>query len=614
VKSAVGILLGLCFSLLFFPPAAFAEKPLLKLKGSYFAYSYDLNQVYGENVEFEFLGYRVSGRTVMINIASRSFCLYGQVVMASDQERVAGDEFWFSPKEPAGVLLTYGDTVLAKEYGKAGDTPLSSLIKDLNDVGLPRIQKSMIYLTAKAIDITASYEVYGYQVRLFVEGVESLGFKKLNLTSGLRRQYAGVTVNKIWFNRAQGLIVSLSHSYDKPNRLSAHSQVYYEEHTLAKNYVGLNRQFDVMTNLNANFAKNLNLAVNGNYNSSNLWNMNAVLNKKWGDAASTRIDLAYNKPVNYKGEGWLGFQTGFRMKKMGEIQVGGKYGSGDQLLGSISYSNIFLKSISLLLTSTYSKLGIFGAGEKSEIWSGNITASFSSKIFNLATDYFMNRDLVGHQNLSQPRLTLSFNQFDFYGGLLSFRLMNIFIFNESRSPDSRQRSFSNNLSLSLGAKPISIQKTLTLNLNLSLEQFLEMSRRNFTSGGVIITAVKKLGRSVTLEGFYSVQSRRKTQGWFVEGTTSQDLSMVFRVNRPTGPSGWLSVSYDPKRNEWRTLFAELSIRFSQVWQFHSLACYDFFFDKINNVDLFLTRDAGRFQLRFVWRSLSRQFVVELTPK
>ncbi len=70
MKSAVGILLGLCFSLLFLSPAAFAEKPLLKLKGSYFAYSYDLNQVYGENVEFEFLGYHVTGRAMMITCAA----------------------------------------------------------------------------------------------------------------------------------------------------------------------------------------------------------------------------------------------------------------------------------------------------------------------------------------------------------------------------------------------------------------------------------------------------------------------------------------------------------------------------------------------------------------
>ena len=601
-------------SLLLLSSAAFAGKPLLKVKGSYFAYSYDLNQVYGENVEFEFLGYRVSSRAMMINIPSRSFCAYGQVVLTGDKESATGDEFWFSPKEPAGVLLTYGDTILAREYGKAGGTPSSSLIKDLNDVTLPKIHKSMFYLTAKAIDITKSYEVYGYQVKLFVEGVESLGFKKLNLTSGLSRRFAGITVDKIWFNRAQGLVTRLSHSYEKSNRFNTHSQVYYEEHTLAKNYLGLKRQFDGMTSLSADFAKNLNLAVNGNYNSSNLWNMNAALTKKWSEMVSTSIDIAYNKPVQYTGETWLGFLSSLRTKKLGEIAIGGKYGSGSQLVGNISYSNLFFKRISLLVTSSFSKLGAYGTGQPAKIWSSNITASFNSKVFNLSTDYYLNRDLVGHQNLSQPRLTLSFNQFDFYGGLLSFRLTNIFILNQSLSVDSRQKIFSNNLVFSLGSQPLFIQKTMSLKFSLALEQFLEMSKRNFTSGGVIVTAVKELGQGVTLEGFYSVQSRRKTQGWFIEGTTSQDLSMIFRVNKPTGLSGWLSISYDPKRNEWKNSFAELSIRFSQAWRFHSLACYDFLFHKINNVDLFLVRDAGRFQLRLVWRSLSKQIFIELTPK
>jgi len=614
VKSADGVLLRLFFSLTLLSTAVFAEKPLLSLKGSYFAYSYDLNQLYGENVEFEFLGYRVSGRYMIINIVSKSFCVYGQVVLAGDMERTAGDEFWFFPEESTGVLLTYDASILAKSFGKAGETTPSALVRDIHDVSLPKIQKSMFYLTAKAIEITNSFEVYGYQVRLFVEGIESVGFRKINLTSGLSRRFAGITVDKIWFNRTQGLITSLSHSYDKENRFNTHSRVYYEEHTLLKNYAGLKRQLDIMTTLSTNFENNLNLAVNGNYNSSNLWNMNTILSKKWNERSSTRIDLTYNKPVQYKGEAWLGLQTSYAMKKMGEIAVGLRYGSGDQLLGSISYSNTFLKRVNVLMTSSYSKLSIVGSRESAKIWSSNISASFTSRIFNLSTDYFLNRDLLGHQKLSQPRLTLSFNQIDFYEGLMTFRLMNISIMNESLSSGSRQRSFSNNLTFNLGVKPVFIQKTMNLKFGFSLEQFLEMSKRNFTSGGVIVNAVKEFGKEVTLEGFYSVQSRRKTQGWFIEGTTSQDLSLVFRVSKTTGLSGWMSLSYDPKRNEWRTSFAELSLRFSQAWRFHTLACYDFLFKRINNVDVFLVREAGRFQLRFVWRSLSKQFVIELTPK
>ena len=614
MKSADGVLLRLFFSLTLLSPAVFAEKPLLSLKGSYFAYSYDLNQLYGENVEFEFLGYRVSGQYMIINIVSKSFCVYGQVVLAGDMERTAGDEFWFSPEESTGVLLTYDASILAKSFGKAGETTPSALVRDIHDVTLPKIQKSMFYLTAKAIEITNSFEVYGYQVRLFVEGIESVGFRKLNLTSGLSRRFAGITVDKIWFNRTQGLITSLSHSYDKENRFNTHSRVYYEEHTLLKNYAGLKRQLDIMTTLSTNFANNLNLAVNGNYNSSNLWNMNTILSKKWNERSSTRIDLAYNKPVQYKGEAWLGLQTSYAVKKMGEIAVGLRYGSDDQLLGNISYSNTFLKRVNVVMTSSYSKLSIVGSDKSAKIWSSNISASFTSRIFNLSTDYFLNRDLLGHQKLSQPRLTLSSSQIDFYEGLMTFRLMNISIMNESLSPGSRQRSFSNNLTFNLGVKPIFIQKTMNLKFGFSLEQFLEMSKRNFTSGGVIVNAVKEFGKEVTLEGFYSVQSRRKTQGWFIEGTTSQDLSLIFRVSKTTGLSGWMSLSYDPKRNEWRTSFAELSLRFSQAWRFHTLACYDFLHKRINNVDVFLVREAGRFQLRFVWRSLSKQFVIELTPK
>jgi len=614
VKPAGAFLLRLFLSLQVLCGPLLAATPLLRLKGSHLCYSYDLNQIYGENVEFEFLGYRVTSRYLIINIVNRSFCAYGQVVLAGGTERSPGDEFWFSPKEPSGVLLTYGSEIGARYFGKAEEKTAPSLIREIRDVSWTAIQKSMFYMTAKTIEITGSYEVYGRQVRLYVEGARSIGFRKLNLTTGLSRRFAGLSVDKIWFNRTQGLIARLSHSYDSEGRFSSQSQIHYEERSLLKNTTGLNRQIDLMTAMTANLAKRLTLSVNGNYNSSSLWSMNAALSKQWSETVDTRFDLTYNKPVLFKGEAWLGLQTDFAMKELGDIAFGGRYGSGNQLVGNVAYSNLLFKRIRLLVTGSYSRFGIVGSGASSRILSSNISASYSSRVFNLSTDYYLNRDLVGSQKLSQPRLTLSLNQFDFYGSLLSFRLTNIFIMNQSSLSDSLQKSFSNNLTLSLGIKPISIHRTTSLKAGFSLEQFMEMSRRNFTSGGIIINVVRQLGTGISLEGFYSAQSRRKTKGWFIEGTTSQDLSLLFRVSNTTGLSGWISLSYDPKRNEWRTSFAELSLRISEAWRFQTLACYDFLFRKLNNIDVFLARDAGRFELRFVWRSLSKQIVVELIPQ
>ncbi len=175
-------------------------------------------------------------------------------------------------------------------------------------------------------------------------------------------------------------------------------------------------------------------------------------------------------------------------------------------------------------------------------------------------------------------------------------------------------SYSNNTVLTLSTQPIFLQKGLSLNYNFSLEQFVEKEGRNFTSGGFIFNANKSIVKGISEQGLYSFQKRRKSKDWLIEGTTSQDLSAVLKVNPSKRINGWISFSYDPKNSQWRQSFADISVGIIRYWKLHSLVHYDFLLRKINNVDLYLIRDAGRFQLRFIWRSLSKQFLMELVPR
>jgi hypothetical protein len=90
--------------------------------------------------------------------------------------------------------------------------------------------------------------------------------------------------------------------------------------------------------------------------------------------------------------------------------------------------------------------------------------------------------------------------------------------------------------------------------------------------------------------------------------------MILKANPNRNLNGWVSFSYDPKNSEWRQSFMDLSVGIVKNWRFHSLFNYDFLLNKINNVDLYLVREAGRFQIRFVWRSISKQFLIELNPR
>jgi hypothetical protein len=204
--------------------------------------------------------------------------------------------------------------------------------------------------------------------------------------------------------------------------------------------------------------------------------------------------------------------------------------------------------------------------------------------------------------------------FEFYQGLLLLNLSNLFIYNNLRGDGLSQRSYSNNAVIYLQTQPLPVWKSFQLNFTLALEQFLEKEGRNFTSGGAIFQASQDLWRGVSLQAFYSAQSRRRTRSWLIEGTTSQDLSLMLRMAPAGGLSGWISFSYDPKSSVWRHSFADIAVEIRKNWRFHSLVNYDFMFKKLENIDLYLIREAGRFQLRFIWRSISRQFLLELIPR
>jgi hypothetical protein len=325
-------------------------------------------------------------------------------------------------------------------------------------------------------------------------------------------------------------------------------------------------------------------------------------------------DFVFNKPVQGKGEAWLGLQTSINAAKAGNLFMTGRYAVNNQVLANIAYRNILLGKLNIDVQSSYSQVRSASSREYSKILTGNINVSYNSRVFSLATDYYLNADLIGSQRLSQPQLRVGLNPWNFYGGLLTAQVTNIFIFNSFLSGDARSVSYSNNIIFNILTQPIYLQETSRLRLNVGVEQFLEKEGRNFTSPGLILNLEKSLIPGISLEGFYSLQSRRRTRDWLIEGTTSQDLSAVLKLDPGERVSGWVSLSYDPKENRWRQSFADLSLGLLPNWKLQSLLHYDFLLKKINNVDLYLIREAGRFDLRFIWRSLSRQFLVEFVPK
>ncbi|MCJ7587075.1 MAG: hypothetical protein MUQ00_04135 [Candidatus Aminicenantes bacterium] len=609
-------------ALLLAVPARPAEKRSFVIQGETLVYSYDHNQIYGEKVAFEVLGYKVTAAYFKADIPSRQALAYGSVTLAKDAEKLEADELVLSLEGMIGTLVRYGPTIETSSLGagaagtegriEGGPTAAPGGVFD--GINLDKIKKSFLSFSARTISLTDSFEVLGTGVTMYLEGLESMGFKRFRLSDGVGPRRNGFAINRIWYNKTQGLIGRASYSIEKPNKVASLTQLNYEERSFLKNNYGIERQVDLLTSTTLTLDETLRMGFTGNYNSSSQWNVQTWVGKTWSPAFTTQFDFSYNKPVSFRGEAWLGFQSQLSAGKWGNLAVQGRYELRNQAVAGLNYGASFLNHFSLNLQSYYSRVKIGDSRDFSEIFTGGLNLSYSSRLFNLGTDYFLNYDLFGGQVLSQPQLRIGLNPIVFYGGLLSVSLNNIALYSQIGREGLAERSFSDNAILSLAIQPVELFKDLRLNLNLALEQFVEREGRNFTTGGIVFNAVRKIGEGISVEAYYSLSSRRRTRSWLIEGTTGQDLSLVARAMVGETVNSWVSVSYDAKNAQLRQSFADFSFKVVRNWSLHAILNYDFFLKKLNNIDLYIVREAGRLQFRLIWRSLSRQFLVEFVPR
>ena len=584
----------------------------MAIKGAYLAYSYDFNQIFGKNVQFEFLDLKVSCEYLKGDLASGRLGAFGHVEVERKLEKYAGDAVLVDLKTQTVVLAEYGAHISVKEIlGKnEGQPRLDSGV--LDDLTLQKVQSSLVYFTCPEMEINSKYETIGFQVTIYVEGVRSFGHKKLNLTKGPKMRIGGLSLKKIWYTKSQGLITNAAFEYENEDKITTLTQIQYEEHTLVKGYSGLSRQFNLLSSTHIALDKKSRISLLGNFDSSRQWSAQFSLDQRWSERFSSNLTFSRFKPANMPGDTWIGLQS-LLNTGIGNLNLNGKLETRGQGLYSLSYSKSLFRRLRLGWTASYSKLRAGMTGNFSKIVNSFVSMTYSGGQFNLGADYLLNSDLQGNQVLSRPQLSLGLNPVRFYGGFLIVDLRNILSFNKVLTGETKNFNYNNNAVFSLSTASIDIRSGFRLNFALSLEQFLEKGRRNFTSSGLIVKARKSLTQWFALEGYYSYQSRRKTENWFIEGTTSQDLSMYCRFNFSPTTGGWLSFSYDPKHGEWRQMIADLSLGLTRKWMFHTLMDYDFMLGRLNNIDLYVIRQAGGFQLRIIWRSLSKQFLVELVP-
>jgi hypothetical protein len=204
--------------------------------------------------------------------------------------------------------------------------------------------------------------------------------------------------------------------------------------------------------------------------------------------------------------------------------------------------------------------------------------------------------------------------FRLYNGLLQVNFFSSFMINQLNNRGVSDEFSKANMGLSLQSEKIRLGRGPEMSFSLAAEQLLdEDPGNNFTSLGYIFKCSQSLTDFADFNFLFNYQTRRKTGKWLIQGTTSQDWSAVLKLKEKADRvQGWVSLSYDTKTGRFTSGLLDCSIAIIKNWQLQTQLNYDFIFKNFS-YDLYLIRRAGRIMIRGSYRSLSKQFLLEVLP-
>jgi hypothetical protein len=233
----------------------------------------------------------------------------------------------------------------------------------------------------------------------------------------------------------------------------------------------------------------------------------------------------------------------------------------------------------------------------------------------MVADYSFHKDLLQDRSQGTPRFTLNATPFRLYHGLLKVNFASNFMVNQLNLGGRHDNQGRANLAIGLQSDTIRLGSGPAFTFSLAAEQLLDPERANrFTSLGGVFKCSQDLSGFADIDILYNYNTRRQTEAWLIQGSTSQDWSAVLRLKQGPGRiQGWTSVSYDSKSGHFTNGYLDCSVKLVKNWQLQAQLNYDFMFRNFN-YDAYLVRFAGRIMVRASYRSLSRRFLVEVLPR
>jgi len=609
------------FSLLGALALCLPAKQLLEIKGDYLLYSYDFNYVYGRgNIQIKCKEWSIQAETVEIDMAGRIALASRNCRVEAGKQKYTADMLEIDLESLSLKFTTFQERILAwtlpgQKNAAAGE---NAVVKKITLRDHEALKKSLVYFLNQRIVITQSFRVYGYQTTVFIEGIQSLAFKKFKLDQGAdETNIEGAGIDKIWYYPSEGLVINSHMNLEKKIKNGAAKTA----NTLDFKYDILNRiatgsrgkiYFISLNSLD--LSKKNDLSLNVNFLTDNLFNSRLAFKTQWTPQFSSEWAAEYSRTAAEQEELWLRLGSNLQNRMLGNLALNLSYEKEKQYIAEISLQNQVLKNINLSLQHARSRLR-YGQDSYNRLLSSSFFLAYTHRLFNMAADYSFHKDLLQNQSQGTPRFTLNVSPFRLYHNLLQVNLVSSFMVNQLELAGTRDNQSKANLGLNLQSERIQLGHGPAFTIALAAEQLLDQERLNdFTSLGCVFKCSQNIADFADLDFLYNYHTRRQTEKWFIRGSTSQDWSVLLRLKEgQRRVKGWMSLSYDTKTGNFTSGYLDCAVTLIKNWEFQTQLNYDFLFKNFN-YDFYLIRRAGRIMVRASYRSLSRQFLLELLPQ
>lgn len=596
-------------------------RELLEIKGDYLLYSYDFNYVYGKgNIQIKCKEWTIQAGTVEIDMAGRAALAGRNCLVEAGKQKYAADMLEIDLESLSIKFTTFKESILTWTLPgqKKAAVDVTAAVKKITPRDHEALKKSLVYFLNQRIVITQSYRVYGYQTTIFIEGIQSLAFKKFKLDQGAdEANIEGAGIDKIWYYPSEGLVINSRMNLEKKVKNGAAKTVNtldFKYNILNTNAFGSRGKiyFNSLNSLDLSKKNDLNLNVN--YLTGNLFNAMLAFKTQWTPHLNSEWVAEYSRTEAKREEVWLRLRSSLQNRVLGNVALNLSYEKENQYLAEVSLQNQALKNVNISLQHSRSRL-LYNQDSFNRLVSSAFSLAYTNRLFNMTADYSFHKDLLQNQSQGSPRFMLNVSPFRLYHNLLQVHLVSSFTANQLNWGGKLESQSKANLGLSLQTEKIRLGRGPTFTFALAAEQLLDQERLNdFTSLGCVFNCSQSIAGFADLDFLYNYHTRRQTEKWFIRGSTSQDWSAVLRLKEAQNRvKGWVSLSYDTKSGNFTSGYFDCAVSLIKNWEFQTQMNYDFLFKNFN-YNFYLIRRAGRIMVRASYRSLSRQFLLEVLPQ